>query len=268
MNSHVKQFYQKTPDTKDVRSPFLEVISLGLDGPSFEDALKFVPSLPKGWYELCYLSPSDRIEFTRDFWLSVLPFVPNFKDFLIQFFSKLDDIGVFLTKDSTDRPFKAEMVYSLKSNSSFFRGMVPGTEDEIHEIQQEFENRLPKDYLAFFKIHNGFTKLSDIGIIPIQNLRPGVFDFHRMIADENRTISCNGKPIDPTHLIPFYHCFGRQSFQCFYSDWYPGGEMGNVYFSGVDNTISEITNKNAWADHLAFPTFLDWMTFYLEEIEL
>lgn len=268
MNSHVKQFYQKSIESQDIKSPFLEVISLGEDGPSLEDAKRFAPKLPKGWYELCKLSTEDRIEFTRDFWLSTLPFVPNFKDSVLQFFARLDDVGVFLTKDTTDHPFQAEMVYSLKSNTSFFRGLPPSSEEAIQGLQQDFDNRLPRDFLQFLQIHNGFAKVSDQGIIFAESLQGSMMEFHRKIAEEDRLVTCHGKPIDPSHLIPFYHCYGRHSFQCFYSDWYPVGDMGNVYFSGVDNTISEIQNKSAWADHLAFPTFLDWLAFYLEEIDL
>lgn len=268
MNSHVKQFYQKTPEGEDLQSPFLEVISIGDEGPSYEDALRFAPKLPRGWFELCRLSVEDRIEFTRDFWLSTLPFIPNFKEFVIQFFAKLDDVGVFLTKSSADTPFQAEMVYSLSNNTTFFRGMPSCSDEEIELVQQEFQNSLPKDFLSFLKIHNGFAKLSDIGIIRSENLRASTIEFHNTLAGNEQPVLCRGKPIDPSHLIPFYHCFGRQSFQCFYSDWYPTGSMGNVYYSGIDHTISDISNKSTWADHLAFPTFLDWMIFYLEEIDL
>ena len=46
--------------------------------------------------------------------------------------------------------------------------------------------------------------------------------------------------------------------------WYPGSEMGNVYLSGIDYTISDYRDRKEWADRLAFPTFLDWLAFYLE----
>ena len=70
--------------------------------------------------------------------------------------------------------------------------------------------------------------------------------------------------IDPGSLVPFYEAIGLSSFQCFYADWYPGNEMGNVYLSGIDYTISDFRDRKSWVDQKAFPTFLDWLAFFLE----
>ena len=34
--------------------------------------------------------------------------------------------------------------------------------------------------------------------------------------------------------------------------------------SGIDYTISDYMDRKGWADQLAFPTFLEWLAFYLE----
>ena len=57
-------------------------------------------------------------------------------------------------------------------------------------------------------------------------------------------------------------------FQCFWLEWYPEDEMGNVYYSGVANTISDLAAKATSAENMAFPTFTDWLMFYLETIEV
>ena len=55
-------------------------------------------------------------------------------------------------------------------------------------------------------------------------------------------------------------------FQCFYLDWYPELNIGNVFFSSKDNTISQYKNVQNGHD-LAFYSFLDWLFFYLEDFE-
>ena len=77
-----------------------------------------------------------------------------------------------------------------------------------------------------------------------------------------------GKGVDPGALIPFYETLGLDSFQCFYRDWYPGSEMGNVNFSGMDSKVSELTDKNNWNDNLAFSTFSEWLAFYMQGMDL
>ena len=70
--------------------------------------------------------------------------------------------------------------------------------------------------------------------------------------------------LDPHSLFPFYEEYGLGSFQCFNAEWYPGSEMGNVYFSGIDYTLSDISDRSTWSENLAYPTFLEWLTEFLE----
>ncbi len=51
-------------------------------------------------------------------------------------------------------------------------------------------------------------------------------------------------------------------------EWFPKGEVGNVYYSGSDNAISDYHNNLSWSENLAFPTFLDWLIFYLDAMDL
>ena len=75
-----------------------------------------------------------------------------------------------------------------------------------------------------------------------------------------------GELINPHSLIPFYESFGMPFYQCFYKDWYPETEMGNIYYSGNTNTISDVKNKDPSSEAMAFSTFSDWLIFYLETI--
>jgi hypothetical protein len=59
--------------------------------------------------------------------------------------------------------------------------------------------------------------------------------------------------------MPFY--------QCFWAEWYPEQEMGNVYYSGESKTISDVFGSFSSSETMAFTTFTDWLMFYLERID-
>lgn len=268
MDRHAGQYYhsysEETPN-----GHFHRVVALHEEPVvDWEEASNLVPTLCRGWYELARLSVQDRIEFTREFWISKLPYHPKLTDFLIGFFDSLDDIGVFLIQKKYGDPFEVTMVYSLAGNSGFFHGEPPASEADIIQLQKEFPDYiLPRDYLAFLQIHNGFAKQMDTGLIK-STLMKECYDKFQMILSEEDQLSTNkNKPVNPHALIPFYQSFNLPFFQCFWSEWYPEQEMGNVYYSGFDKTIFACVKKMDCDETMAFETFLDWLMFYLEKIE-
>ena len=204
---------------------------------------------PQGWRELMHLKPSDRIEFVRDFWLATLPYTPHISDFFHEFFASLDEISVYSVGS------RAMMVYSLSDNATFFIGDPPFTETI------EVERKLPEGYLQFFKIHNGFRKVHDTGVLSAQALKKTTDDFRGKVA--SLFIKSHGELIDPATLFPFYRSFESENYQCFYSQYYADGEMGNVFVSLEEALISESFHSA----ELSFPTFEDWLIFYLEIVE-
>ena len=223
----------------------------------------------KGWYELAQLSIPDRIEFTREYWLTKLPYHPNLDKFLVKFFASLDDIGIFLTQEKYEDPFKPNLVYSLAENSGFFHGECGANEEEIINLQKVFSNYiLPADYLAFLQIHNGFAKLTDTGIVPSDRMKNSYEVFQDLVKDGGDPIITTCKvEINPESLIPFYESFGLPFFQCFWGDWYPDQEMGNVYYSGLTRVVSTCKKKGDDVETMAFETFTDWLMFYLDKID-
>lgn len=266
MNSHVRRFYRTfVNDATPVRF-YHEVIALH-ENPQMQwkEIEQKAPSLPRGWHELALLDPNDRIEFVKDFWLSALPFVSHIHEFLEKFFKKLDDVGVYLTQSRYDCPFECEIVYSLGDDSSFFHGLPPPSLEKIANLQRDFNDVLPQDYLDFLKIHDGFSKHSDTGIIKSDYLQSVYENVQEKI--QNEMIYSGNQIIQPRDLIPFYESFGQPSFQCFYLNWISINSAGNVYYSMAEGKISDIFDQNSWGQNLAFPTFLDWLIFYLEGIE-
>lgn len=266
MDNHIKDFYSQFHDDTP-KGNFHKVIVLNNETKlNWKSVVSLVPDIPRGWFELAHLSVEDRIEFTRDFWLTKMPYHPNLDDFLMRFFGSLDDIIIVITQQKFDDPYDVHMVYSFKGDKGFFRGARPASEKEITKLKADFPGIiLPVDYLAFLQINNGFWKTTDCtGVIPSSIMKERYDLFQEMLESENTITTNKGTVVDPTQLIPFYESFGMPFFQCFWADWYPGQEMGNVYYSGLTKSITEVDGTDASAESMSFPTFTDWLMFYME----
>ncbi len=268
MDRHAKEYYSFYSDGSP-HGHFHRVIELNEDPMiDWPEASKMAPSLSRGWYELAQLPVQDRIEFTREFWLTKLPYHPQLNEFLIKFFSGIDDIGIFLTQQKYEDPFEVSFVYSLIENGGFFHGGAPATEQEIIALQKVFPDYiLPSDYLAFLQIHNGFAKLTDTGITKSFEMSEAYSNFQKLLEKEYPITTAKGATVNPHALIPFYQSFGMSFFQCFWGDWYPDHEMGNVYYSSLTKTISDCTKTDDCVETMAFVTFTEWLMFYLEKID-
>lgn len=267
MNTSVYDYYHASK-IEGVKDPFHEIVFLGKNEDfSLKDLSKIAPTLPKGWEEISKLDRKDRIEFVRDFWLSRLPFKPHFHDFIASFFSKIEDLGVFLIKDQKEEPYRAEMVYSLNDEITFFRGNPPILEESYEVFKDQFDYQLPADFLAFLQIHDGWSRNADSGIFTTTQMPVSRSVFQVYLRERSQTVLSGQRVVDPTHLIPFYRSGEFNDFQCFYADWSPYGEMGNVCFFDSDFSISDVQDVRHAEEQLAFPSFSDWLMFYLDEVQ-
>ena len=249
---------------------FHKVISLTEEKFEWEALQKNMPALPRGWFELSRLEKEERLEFTRDFWLSKLLFsstdTARYEKRFEDFFENLEDVEIFACQVTEKEPFELHMIYSMADATGFFQGIPPANPGMIETLQKQFSNcQLPPDYLAFLEIHDGFSKYTDTGVLRTKQMAKTYQQLQQLLSEEV-LVRPDGEVIDPKSLIPFYESFGLHSYQCFYSDWYPEDEMGNVYFSEHDRTISNFLNENKLEENLAFPTYLGWLVFYLEDI--
>lgn len=249
--------------------PFHQVIALHEEPlAAWESVTEQMPLLPRGWYELARLPVEDRIEFTHDYWLTKLPFIVSalLEKRLNEFFENLEEIGIYATQAKQGGPFDVHMVYSLKQAMGFFQGGPPAAPATIDALVKRFAHvNLPPDYLAFLQIHDGFSKYTDTGMIKTREMSQVYQRLQRLLV-EDLLVRPDGQVIPPESLIPFYESFGLHCYQCFYADWYPEEEMGNVYFSEHDRSISNFLDAHAYEENLAFPSFLGWLIFYLEDI--
>ncbi len=269
MNEHVRHYFTVASEAQE-GGHYHQVIPLEVAGSeTFESAQLKAPLLPKGWWELTRLPSEDRIEFVRGFWFATLPYMPGTSDIIGKFFGELDDIGVILTQQSAGSTFLAQMIYSMRNNSTFFRGLPPALKEERELLRRLFPTHpLPEDFIEFLKIHNGFSKVTDTGLIPAAAIQPTFESFQERLS--HKPPLTRGAPyneeINPSSLIPFYQSFGTDSYQCFFADWYPQEEMGNLYYSGQDHTLSNFSGRQSLPENLAFPSFLHWLAFYLDGI--
>ncbi len=257
MNDLAKQFYVEGGDAK-----FEGILILHENRDfSWAELSEKVFDLPRSWFELSHISKEERVEFVCDLWLDRLPFHPKAHPFFFQFFARLDDVAIVVVKKEGE--FSSEMVYSLADNSTFFRGFPPAIDQDISLFKTEIGHGLPRDYLSFLKLHNGFGKLSEAGLLNMDEvvLARGLLR-DSLLYGENE-IRFEDHLVDPNSLIPFYEDYGLSSFQCFFTDWYPNSEMGNVYFSGINHTISDVKHRKE-GEPLAFTSFLEWLVSYLE----
>jgi len=266
MDNHFKDYFH--PFSEETPSGnFHKVIALH-EAPdlNWKTLSKQVPDLPRAWCELAQLTVSDRIEFTRDYWESTMTYHPGLTRFLDNFFSNLDDIGVFITQKKYDDSFKIQLVYSISDNRGFYRGEPAAKEAQILDMEEKFpEFILPPDYIAFFKIHNGFYKTTDeTGLTKAEELYDSFQAFQAMFENEEVIYTKSGDPVNRKKLIPFYIMFGMPFYQCFWEEWYPSNEMGNVYFDSLTRQISDPKESGGEGESLSFPTFTDWLMFYLE----
>lgn len=268
MDSHATEYYTAYSDASP-HGHFHKVIPLhDRKDMNWDEASTIAPKLCRGWYELSQLPREDRIEFTKEFWLTKMPYYPGLDEVLIKFFSCIDDIGIFLIQNQDQEPFNIQFVYSLKDNGGFFHGEPAAEESELIALQKLFPDYiLPADYLDFLQIHNGFAKLTDSGILKTSEMEETYRQFQMMLENEEPLITAKGINVNPKSLIPFYKSFGMPFFQCFWGEWYPGPEMGNVYYSNITKTISDCTKPDCHVETMAFETFTDWLMFYLEIIE-
>lgn len=269
MDQHAREYYRAYSE-EHPQGHFHQVIllheNLLID---WSEVSALAADLRRGWYELSHLSRQDRIEFTREFWLMTLPYHPRLTEFLMKFFASLDDVNVILTQHRYDDLFESHLVYSLAGNSGFFHGKCPADGAEIISLQKNFPNYvLPADYLAFLQIHNGFAKLTDTGVIPSTLMKERYETFQRVIEERQMLVTTmEGDPVNPMSLIPFYQSFDTPFFQCFWGEWNPNQEMGNVYYSELTGRIVTSKKREDSLETLAFEAFTDWLMFYLEKID-
>ncbi|MCB1115248.1 MAG: SMI1/KNR4 family protein [Chlamydiia bacterium] len=218
---------------------------------SFEERKAKVPRVTKGWHELCQIPHNVRFELIRDYWFNSLPNVLTFRAFIDRFFSQVDHVGVIA---STSGLF---MTYTLKDKPECFFGCPPLVDDEIAALKKEIDFPLPEDYALFFRVHNGFFKGGDTGLHSADRLLKERERFKTL----GKHLTLGKETASTELLLPFYRSFDLDVYQCFYKEWHPDQGMGNVLCNLKEGALSDPNT-----DPRAFPTFLEWLTFYMEKV--
>src|SRR5690606_20221266 len=120
---------------------------------TWEEARKKIPKLTKGWYELSQLDASIRFDFFRDYWFNSLPYHPNTFAFIDRFFKRVKEVPILAINQ------EIFLVYFLKDSSDLFLGRPPLIDQQIENLQETIDFPLPKTFLKFYRIHNGFMRV-------------------------------------------------------------------------------------------------------------
>ncbi|MCB1085015.1 MAG: SMI1/KNR4 family protein [Chlamydiia bacterium] len=226
-------------------------------GLSWEEALNRCPRLTKPWYELSRLEPMVRFEFVRDYWINALPYHPQTLEALDRFFAGVDEIAMIGVKSGV------YTTYSMKGEAPFFMGGPPLKDDEIEGLKEAIDFPLPEDFLKFYRIHNGFLKAGDTGVFSSGVLIEEAGRFQTLGVE----LKSGNKKARADSFLPFYRSFGLDVYQCFYEEWATDAGVGNVLCSLSEKAFSESPITRDGERSLAFPTFTEWLSFYLEDIE-
>lgn len=255
MNRLILQFFQEG-------SYFEDSLILSENPRSWEECIQLCPTLPRSWYELSKLSVEDRIDFTKQFWFKSFPYHPLLYKGIESFFDKVNDVGPILI---LDKGWSVKFLYSLKDDSTFFCGSLPAKTSEIVELEGKLLFPFPASWKSFMKIHNGFGKLLDSGILSLNKLEDAKAKILKIAMQH--PIHSGQFCLDADLLFPFYEISGLNAFHCFLAEWFPEGEIGTVYFSGIDYTISD-TSIRKFREAGAYPRFGDWLVSFLEGAEM
>ena len=174
MNRSISDFFEA----------FSDVISIHETHLCYEMVTEKVPSFLRGWFELMKLDSRVKFEFFRDYWLNTLAYTPQAYDAITHFFSRIEDFTVYLTKREKDESYVASLIYCMKEEADFFLGGLPLGEKQIDQLTKKYNFPFPTDYLDFFRIHNGFCRSKDEGLVPTFKMRkelekqPKIFPFY------------------------------------------------------------------------------------------
>ena len=241
--------------------PHQDVIAIHeKEGLLYETLVQRAPDLPKGWFELAHLSPLDRVDFFASFWQSCFDYQPKVEEYITQFFLKVDDIYLFLVRKEGEIFYQPQLVYSLGSGG-FYRGLAPVSEYNLEIFKQNCSWPLPDAFLSFLKIHNGFSKEGDHGILTLETiLSEASLLQHQLLVDETK-VFFESRAVDPTLLVPFYKSIGYMLYQCFYQNYYVAKEPGNIPILLAKRAQPSIYKLDK---EECYPTFMDWLNSYLE----
>ncbi len=250
MRSFVSDYFKSSAQIEGITDPFHEII-IPDKNHSFAELKKKAPNLPKNWVDLLQFSPEEKIEFVLNFWLEILPFAPEYHEAIIDFFGSLEDIGLVLIKEFKKGHYTPEMIYSFKEKDLFFRGQPPCDERKVAE---GFES-LPLDFLTFYKIHSGFRRFDDIGLVKGENLLITALKFQQRYLEAIDTIPSYQKVYNPNCLVPFYEDKNGGAM-CFNFAPFPD-EIGDICYVSSNFVVTE--------KEISFASFLDWLCYYLEQ---
>jgi hypothetical protein len=256
MRSFVRNYYQNANSIEGIKDPFHEVLLLSSDLDfTFEELKAKADNFPRSWFELISLSTKEKKEFLFEYWLDTLHPSFEFLQELDIFFSSLEDIGIFLVKEFVSSPYLVELVYSLEKKNLFFVGLPPRMTP--FSAEAELFSFFPDDYLSFLKIHNGFRRFDEKGIIPLEQLKEYSYRFQKCYTESLKKIPLGQRVDDPKVFFPFSRD-KNGGVSCFHLGF--NNSIGKVCY--INNHCHLKTDPMVGFER-TFDSFTHWLCHYL-----
>ena len=75
MDQHIAEYYRESGGNNLSPGSFNRVIQLNKHPDmNWEEVQKLCPHMSRGWFEFGHLNVADRIEFSKEYWISKLPY--------------------------------------------------------------------------------------------------------------------------------------------------------------------------------------------------
>ncbi|AHK63014.1 hypothetical protein BOKEGFJH_00140 [Chlamydia avium] len=247
--------------TSVFRSSKLEVYSVEelREEMSWEAISCKVPRLPRGWYELVGLTQKDRLDFFKEYWLTVLGIDNNHSSGICRFFSLLDSLDVYVYRYANE-PYNVRMFYTFDHGHFGFQGNPPLLDTE----NLFFPNLGDRDYVHFFGIHNGFGKWEDEGIFSYRSLAKVQYKLRELlirlekISPEDSCASLG--------IFPFYGYEEPLAYQCFLVDREVRRDFPSPNVLLSEESLAYRSLESLEISHLTtsqYSSFLLWLEDYL-----
>lgn len=233
---------------------------------TWEELLSFFPSsppfsVPRIWFDVSKLTQQVGKKFLQDLWLNAFPYLPKLYEAIMRFFSRIERVEVCLGKHRTGRQeYGIFLIYAMRDSQEVRWGGPPLLERSIVQWQQHFPVDLPEEFLSFFRIHNGFSKNREEGILRADQLLPE----HQKLTALQEKCGDTGKGSSEWRtlsnvLFPFYRFGQGNGCQCF--DVKERNDEGRADLLCVTTARDGIPCEEE--SERALP-FVDWLIHYLD----
>jgi hypothetical protein len=135
-----------------------------------------------------------------------------------------------LTTISEKAIINEDFNFSSEQIENNWLGTIPATEKQISDTENKLDIKLPKDYIEFIKITNGFSAPNDIepsfenisNIDFLKNIEPFAIEAYSYLAELKNAILIAGREEEQYFLLIPPESENEEWKYWKFANWYPG----------------------------------------------